>query len=604
MADDLTNLLQANRSASVLQGIMNPAQVNPLAAMTSAAQTAGTIFDARAKQGQGLWGQALQQSTDPTTGVVDYQKANRIAATMGPAAAQVAGVNLGNNSNLTGAQLEQAVARTNFVGSLAASGMNDPSDANWAKIRAQAVAANLPPSALAEIDRISAMPQEQRGAEAYKHVLGKMDALSQMARSPYATPTMTNVGAATVPVTNIPATPWSPGSSTVRSGGATVGPPAGSTTSATVPMDDQGIIPQDANGVPARPPKRWQPVMVPTTAVPGIPAGGQTVVSPSSGASGGGSQPAPTPPKPGAPPIPTGYQPRTPAPNASGGGDTSGGTDIPWQLPSTPVSAQPAPAVPTQAPAPVPPTGSGPSVAKPPLMTSAPQGQPEKLQADVAAYTNDQATIPTQMTRVQNIAHAYDALNMLKSATGKGAAGINDVRSYLQTLGLLPQGAVKEQELFEIARKYAERSMLDAAGGASTDLGKRMQETASPGTILSTSANFELMRNDLGKSLQTVAAYKDQPDKTGTGYLENRAKLADVTDPRGFVWSLYSTEEQAKINAEVEKNPDAAAKLHKAIGMAGRLQLQAPVTTPAVRQKQSFLAPPAMSAQNPLQMTG
>jgi hypothetical protein len=237
-------------------------------------------------------------------------------------------------------------------------------------------------------------------------------------------------------------------------------------------------------------------------------------------------------------------------------------------------------------------------------MTSAPQGQPEKLQADVAAYTNDQATIPTQMTRVQNIAHAYDALNMLKSATGKGAAGINDVRSYLQTLGLLPQGAVKEQELFEIARKYAERSMLDAAGGASTDLGKRMQETASPGTILSTSANFELMRNDLGKSLQTVAAYKDQPDKTGTGYLENRAKLADVTDPRGFVWSLYSTEEQAKINAEVEKNPDAAAKLHKAIGMAGRLQLQAPVTTPAVRQKQSFLAPPAMSAQNPLQMTG
>jgi hypothetical protein len=195
---------------------------------------------------------------------------------------------------------------------------------------------------------------------------------------------------------------------------------------------------------------------------------------------------------------------------------------------------------------------------------------------------------------------------MLKSATGKGAAGINDVRSYLQTLGLLPQGAVKEQELFEIARKYAERSMLDAAGGASTDLGKRMQETASPGTILSTSANFELMRNDLGKSLQTVAAYKDHPDKTGAGYLENRAKLADVTDPRGFVWSLYSPEEQAKINAEVEKNPDAAAKLHKAIGMAQRLQLQAPVTTPAVRQKQSFLTPPPdmMSAQNPLQMTG
>ena len=83
MADDLNSLLAANRSSTVLQGIANPAQINPLAAMTSAAQTAGTIYDLRAKQGQGLWGQALQQSTDPETGVVDYAKANRIAATMG-----------------------------------------------------------------------------------------------------------------------------------------------------------------------------------------------------------------------------------------------------------------------------------------------------------------------------------------------------------------------------------------------------------------------------------------------------------------------------------------------------------------------------------------
>ena len=184
--DDLNSLLQANRSSSVLQGIMNPAQVNPLAAVTSAAQTAGSIFDARAKQGQGLWGQALQQSTDPTTGVVDYQKANRIAATMGPAAAQVAGVNLGNNSNLTGAQLEQAVARNNFVGTLAAQGMNDTSDASWASIRAKAVAANLPPSALAEIDRISALPEAQRRTEAFNHVVQKMDPQGILARSPYA----------------------------------------------------------------------------------------------------------------------------------------------------------------------------------------------------------------------------------------------------------------------------------------------------------------------------------------------------------------------------------------------------------------------------------
>jgi hypothetical protein len=174
----------------------------------------------------------------------------------------------------------------------------------------------------------------------------------------------------------------------------------------------------------------------------------------------------------------------------------------------------------------------------------------------------------------------------------------------MQTLGILPAGAVKEQELFEIVHKYTERAMIDAAGGSSTDMGKRMQEQANAGTLLSTPANLEILRNDMGKVLQTAAAYKDHKNTSGVGYLDARAKLADTTDPRGFVWDLYSDQEKAKINAEVADNKVAADKLHKAMGMAGRLNLQIPGLTPQpVQQKQSFLAPP-QPEQNPLQMTG
>jgi hypothetical protein len=172
------------------------------------------------------------------------------------------------------------------------------------------------------------------------------------------------------------------------------------------------------------------------------------------------------------------------------------------------------------------------------------------------------------------LAHAYTALTALKSATGQGAAGINTLRSFAQTLGILPQGAVTEQQLFEIVHKYTERAMIDAAGGSSTDLGKRMQEEANAGTLLSNSTNAVILRNDMGKVLQSVAAYRDLPDKSGRGYLAARADNAANTDARGFVWDLYSPDEQNSIKKEVGESGPAHDKLAKAIGMARRLNLQ------------------------------
>src|SRR4249920_1799850 len=84
MADDLVNALQqSNRSASVLQGIANPPQVNPLAAITAGNQAAQAEFQTRGMQAQQALGNILQMSTD-ANGNVDYQKAHTLAAQAGP----------------------------------------------------------------------------------------------------------------------------------------------------------------------------------------------------------------------------------------------------------------------------------------------------------------------------------------------------------------------------------------------------------------------------------------------------------------------------------------------------------------------------------------
>src|SRR4029077_18141590 len=197
MSDTLTNALQQSaHNSTVLQGIMNPAQVNPLAGTGSAITAVSGMQGLAAKQGEQLVGQALQQATDPDSGVVDTQKAQKIAAGMGPSAAYAMQDFLKTGSQLRGEQIIQAGNLYGLAGRMAASAAGDPSDANMAKIRAQGVALNLPPSGLAEIDRIAALPVEQRPAEALKHTLGAIDALQRMHYQQGGPPTSWETGGA------------------------------------------------------------------------------------------------------------------------------------------------------------------------------------------------------------------------------------------------------------------------------------------------------------------------------------------------------------------------------------------------------------------------
>jgi hypothetical protein len=66
MSDTLTNALRDSaHSSSVLAGIANPAQLNPLAGMGTAMEMVGKMQGLDKNQAVKAWGEVLQQATDP-----------------------------------------------------------------------------------------------------------------------------------------------------------------------------------------------------------------------------------------------------------------------------------------------------------------------------------------------------------------------------------------------------------------------------------------------------------------------------------------------------------------------------------------------------------
>jgi hypothetical protein len=91
MSDSISDLIAGQRNASVIDSLANPAQVNVLGSITRASEAARNVLALRSAKAQQAWGDALQQATDPNTGVVDYPRAQAIAsrdrdASMGMAA--------------------------------------------------------------------------------------------------------------------------------------------------------------------------------------------------------------------------------------------------------------------------------------------------------------------------------------------------------------------------------------------------------------------------------------------------------------------------------------------------------------------------------------
>jgi hypothetical protein len=120
MSDTLANALSsAGRSSSVLQGIANPAQLNPLAGMGTAMEMVGRMqgldkSEAERRAGLALQGAINQQGEfDPNTA--------RAGLAKDPATAYATGTTLSNIQNISSNQLEQARAKVNWTNNAAGS---------------------------------------------------------------------------------------------------------------------------------------------------------------------------------------------------------------------------------------------------------------------------------------------------------------------------------------------------------------------------------------------------------------------------------------------------------------------------------------------------
>jgi len=358
MADDLNALLQANRSSSVLEGIANPPQFNPLAAQNSAVQAASAMYGIREKQAQQAWGDILQQATD-ANGNVDYQKAQRLAAGT-PAASMGMMSALKDTSALRGSQINNTAGHMALLGTAAMTVAKDPRDANVHAAFDNLAAHGVPRE---EIDRERArwlaMPEAERQQNAFRIGLTNLSELQRV----LGLTTQTNIGGQDVAATVHQPSPGQP------AGALTVGPgaidrtvdPGNLTGFTSVPANEQDVKDGKASAV-------GQTIYVPNADM--IQRGGYGKLLPP-GVRGGGAAPgapgvvtrdgqvaspanpprllrvpgaAPTPAAPGAAP---GAAPAAPAPTGNTGFGAAIGT--PGALPTPPVPPPVAPPRPQSA---------------------------------------------------------------------------------------------------------------------------------------------------------------------------------------------------------------------------------------------------------------
>ena len=329
-------------------------------------------FQVQQNQATQAIGGILQQSTDPTTGQVDFQNAQRLAAKAGPVAQMGMAKFLSDSSGLQIDQINRGNAMHTVFARNLASIMDNPSDSNVNQV-ADYLKRQFPGQAQeveAERQALLGMTDpNQRRSYSYQHLLSNFDAQSAMNRSPYAAAPLTSFGGYQQPYQNIPGNPWR-GPTSGGVGGpvtTTAGPElTGSTVTFNADQDYVNKHPGTALGAVVRRPwgdvqtEMGQGWLLPPGATfsgGGGGGGGGGVVNsdgtragpnnaprllkvPGSGGGGGGSSattPAPAPPPPG----------------GSQGGYTGGGIGT---VLGNPAVVRAAPAAPAPAPAPTPST--------------------------------------------------------------------------------------------------------------------------------------------------------------------------------------------------------------------------------------------------------
>ena len=523
--------------------------LTPVESLGQAAQTVNAINQVRNYNANRLVGQAYQQSIDPSTGLPSQAVLGSNLSQLSPDAAVAIPAALTRSQELQTAQQGAAMQRfgwmANAMGSLISDG--EGQGPTFDRVQ-QTLAAGMKAGYLNQQDVGSAligMPtgDDPKSMATRLHMLQTVNEQIQTAQQ-----RLLNVNGTPGSVQNGQTIqPVMVGGQLSRTPGAFT--PAGAATQLqTGPETNAGLIetyqPDPSN------PGQYIKVMQPRSALPGA-SGVTGRGAPIGGAGSTGRYPA----RPGSAPVQGGVQPPPPS-NA-------------------------APAQTSQA---------GPILAAPPGNVQA------NNDADVAAFKKDQLAAPAVNNTIQNLQHAYDALQTV--GTGPSTEAMQRMKSFLLARGVLPQGLSEDVKNYDLFRKYTEKYALDQAGN--TDAGRAMSAASNAGTAISTPANFDVLRNEIGKQRQIAAQVMDAPDQTGLGYGAHAQKFTSSLDPRGFAVDLYKP---AELQNLLKSMPNDAARnrFQKTVGTALRLGIvggrstaaPAPAPTAAAPQPSPVSAPSA-----------
>jgi hypothetical protein len=264
------------------------------------------------------------------------------------------------------------------------------------------------------------------------------------------------------------------------------------------------------------------------------------------------------------------YQPRSDLPGASG---VPGGGGVPGAAPGGGGPA-PSPTNPPRLPgaaAPGAAPGAPARTAAAPL-AAPPQGTTESNAADTTSYKAAQGGVVAANNAMQNLQHAYQALRLTNA--GKSTETTHAMYSLLAAQGLVPQGLVDDVKNYDLFRKYTERYALDQGASSGTDAGRAMAAASNAGTSISTAANLDVLRNEIGRQRQHIAMVAEHKDPTGVGWGKHSEGFSSATDPRGFSVEMYSPAEIRRMVAGMKDDAERT-RFHKSVGIAQRLKLSA-----------------------------
>jgi hypothetical protein len=202
-----------------------------------------------------------------------------------------------------------------------------------------------------------------------------------------------------------------------------------------------------------------------------------------------------------------------------------------------------------------------------PVAVGLPLGAEQGAKADIDAFKAAQNDVAPGNTRVQSLQMALKALSLAN--VGKSTEAVQNMQSFLNSFSLAPQGVEAKVENYDLFKKLTTDYARQQGAQGGTDLARIEAANSNAGPGISAQASADILKINIGRERQKIAATMSAPNSSGTGFPAHTANFAQQTDPRGFAVDAYSPQELQKLVAGMK--PAELEKFARTIGIAHKL---------------------------------